>query len=138
MFKFDLIVPSSALMLSVRCLPAKANAPNDNSRFCGADVGALTVESFPISYTKMHDHCMDFKDLYPSGPVVLSESALTKAYYRRIILEEYKNILVFCRVFKSLSVSQTRDYLRDPKFDVTRGDLIHPISTEHLQRIIQL
>ena len=121
LFRFDVIIPSnktSALMLSVRCLPAKADALNDNSRFCGADVGAMTVESFPISYTKMPDHCMDLKDLYPSGPVVFSESTLTKADYRRIILEEYKNILVFCRVFKSLSVSQTRDYLRDPKFIV--------------------
>ncbi len=53
-------------MLSVRALPAKADALNDNSRFNGADVGALTVESFPMSYTKLPDHCLDLKELFLS------------------------------------------------------------------------
>lgn len=114
-----MIVPpnkASGLMLCVRCLPAKAVVLNENSRFTGHDVGGMTIETFVVSTTKMPDHCMDIKDFFPCGPVVFSEEPLSHADYRKTVLTDFPNLMIFCRVLANLTLNQCRDYIRDPKF----------------------
>ena len=117
-FRFDLSVEkdkNTGFKIICRTLPASADYLNDDTRLSGVDVGAISIFSVSSSTFIFPDSLADLRAILPCAPILFTESCITMAEYRQIIIDVFPAIMLRIRLFADYTFSSALVYLKDTK-----------------------
>ena len=140
-YRFELCVNSAkhkGFDLLTKILPASPSALNDDSRLCGSDVGGTIINTLSVSPVLFRNNdCADISPLYPTAPILCSDSQLTDADYYRIIRQIFPAIMLKFRIHANLPIPASVSYVKDPNA-LNGNSLRYPKMTKPFQDTAKL